>query len=134
MTDLVFRALVSATLLVTLAGLAADDIGARGLPDSLRRAKAAMKERVVSGSSRLQSALRISVVLGYLLSLPALAFFVPHSPWAFLFFTLAWSGLTFHDAPHIHPRAFVPLYEASLVLNGALLALCFLTPLQARFG
>ena len=43
-------------------------------------------------------------------------------------------ALSVWDAPHILPRLFVPMYEASLLLNGAILALCFLSPLAARFG
>jgi hypothetical protein len=135
-TELTFRLIVSLTVLVAVASLAAEEISTKGLPEHLRTAKERMKSLAVASSKQnpLQGLLRISLVLGYLISLVALAFFVPFSPWSYLFFTIAWSILAVIDAPHILPRCFVPLYEASLLLNGAILGLCFLSPLATRFS
>ena len=134
-TELTFRLLVSLTALITVAGIVADELGSGKLPEPLRSVKAQAKALAIASSkkSSIVGTVRISLVAGYFLSLLALALFAPFSPWAYLFFTLAWSALTFSDAPHILPRSFVPLYEASLLLNGAVLALCFLSPLAARF-
>lgn len=135
LTELTFRVLVALTVLVTVAAIVAEEWGARRLPEPLRAAKAQMQAVVVATGTKapLLAAGRIGLVLGYLLSLVALAYFVPFSPWSYLFFTLCWSALAVLDAPHILPRPFVPLYEASLLLNGAILALCFLSPLASRF-
>ena len=135
MTELTFRLLVSLTVLVTVAGIVAEELGSRGLPEHLRAARAEMKIRTVASSKQnlFLGALRISLVVGYLLSLVALAFFVPFSPWVYLLFTVGWSVLAVVDAPLILPRPFVPLYETALLLNGAILALCFLSPLASRF-
>lgn len=78
-------------------------------------------------------ALRIGLVVGYLAALVAVAFFVPFSPWIYLVFTLGWSALTVLDAPHVISRASSLFYEASLLLNGVVLALCFFSPLSGRF-
>lgn len=135
MTEFPFRLLVSLTALVTVAGMVVEEMGSRGLPESLRNAKAKNKALAIAVSKKhpLVGVVRISIVLGYLLSLVALAFFLPFSPWCYLFFTIAWGVLSVIDAPHILPRSFVPLYEVSLLLNGAIIALCFLSPLAARF-
>lgn len=135
MTELTFRLIVSLTVLVTIAGIAAEELGSSKLPEHLRIAKAQMKALAVASSKQnpFYGVLRISLVLGYLASLAALALFVPFSSWAYLFFTVAWSVVAVIDAPHILPRSFVPLYEASLLLNGAVLVLCFLSPLATRF-
>ena len=135
MTELTFRLIVSLTVLVTVAGIVVEEFGSRRLSEHLRTAKAQMKALAVASSKQnpLYGLLRISLVLGYLISLVALGFFFPFSPWAYLFFTIAWSILAIIDAPHILPRPFVPLYEASLLLNGAILGLCFLSPLATRF-
>ncbi|WP_454257444.1 hypothetical protein [Pseudoxanthomonas mexicana] len=136
MTELTFRLIVSLTVLVTVAGIGAEEFGSRRLSEPLRTVKAQMKSLTVASSKQnpIYGLMRISLVLGYLISLVALAFFVPFSPWTYLFFTIAWSILAVIDAPHILPRPFVPLYEASLILNGAILGLCFLSPLAMRFS
>jgi len=134
-TDLTFRLLVSLTALITVAGIVADELGSSGLPEPLRSAKAQAKALAVASSKKSPAigAIRISIIAGYFLSLLAIALFAPFSPWAYLFFTVAWSALTVSDAPHILSRRFVALYEASLLFNGAVLALCFLSPPAVRF-
>jgi hypothetical protein len=135
MTDLTFQALAVLALLATVASLMLDELGARGLPAPLLEARIQMKERAIAASrSRpILGVLRIGMVLGYLSSLVALVCFVPYSPWAYLFFSAAWTGLAVLDAPQVLSRPQVPAYEASLLLNGAVLALCFLTPMANRF-
>lgn len=110
-------------------------LGQAGCPSPSRSAKAQAKALAVASSKKSPAigAIRISIIAGYFLSLLAIALFAPFSPWAYLFFTVAWSALTVSDAPHILSRRFVPLYEASLLLKGAVLALCFLSPLAVRF-
>lgn len=136
MNELVFQLLVSLTVVATVAGIVMEEVGSKRLPEPLRSLKAQAKRASVDASKRHPwvGAARLFVVCGYLLSLVALACFVPFSPWAYLLFTVCWSTLSVWDAPHILPRLFVPMYEASLLLNGAILALCFLSPLAARFG
>lgn len=136
MSEFVFRLLVSLTVLATVGGIVMEEFGSKRLPEPLRSIKAQAKRAAVDASKRHPwvGAARVSIVCGYLLSLLALACFVPVSPWAYLFFTVCWSALSVWDAPHILPRLFIPAYEVSLLLNGAILALCFLSPLAARFG
>ena len=136
MNELVFQLLVSLTVLATVAGIVMEEVGSKRLPEPLRSFKAQAKRAAVDASRRHPwvGAARVSIVCGYLLSLVALACFLPFSPWAYLFFTVCWSALSVWDAPHVLPRLFVPVYEVSLLLNGVILALCFLSPLAARFG
>lgn len=136
MTEPVFQLLVSLTVLATVAGIVMEEVGSKRLPEPLRSLKAQAKRAAVDASKRHPwvGAVRLLIVCGYLLSLVALACFVAFSPWAYLFFTVCWTALSAWDAPHILPRPFVPVYEASLLLNGVVLALCFLSPLAARFG
>ncbi len=136
MTDLTFQLLVACAILSAVGSIVADALGSQTLPEDLQHAKAAIAARVIAACKDrpLLGLLRIAVVAGYMLSLAALAFFVPFSPWACLFFSIAWSALSFGDAPHILTRPVVPFYEASLLLNGAVLALVFGSPLGSRFG
>ncbi|AWH55101.1 hypothetical protein C1924_18845 [Stenotrophomonas sp. ESTM1D_MKCIP4_1] len=96
MTELTFRMFVLLTILVTVGGIVADERGARTLPRLLREERLRIKERAVAASmSRpVLGALRIGLVVGYLAALVAVAFFVPFSPWIYIFFTLGWSALT----------------------------------------
>ncbi len=52
----------------------------------------------------------------------------------YLLFTLGWSALTVLDAPHVISRPSSLFYEASLLLNGVILALCFYSPLSSKFS
>lgn len=136
MTELTFRLLVLLTILVTVGGIVADELGARSLPMLLREERLRIKERVVASSKShpFHGALRIALVVGYLASLVAIAFFLPYSPWAYLLLTLGWSALTVLDAPHVISRPSSLFYEASLLLNGVILALCFYSPLSSKFS
>lgn len=136
MTDLMFQSLVVLAALATVASLVADELGALSLPTPLQDARRQIKEDAIAASRArpVLGVLRIALVLGYLSSLVALACFVPYSPWAYLFFSAAWTGLAVLDAPHVLSRPQIPAYEASLLLNGAVLALCFLTPMANRFA
>lgn len=136
MNELTFRLLVLLTILVTVGGIVADELGARSLPKLLREERLKIKERVVASSKAhpFHGALRIVLVVGYLASLMAIAFFLPYSPWAYLLFTLGWSALTVLDAPHVISRPSSLFYEASLLLNGATLALCLYSPLSSKFS
>lgn len=136
MTDFSFQLLVAFAILCTVGSIVADALGSKTLPADLQRAKAAMAARVIAACKDhpLLGFLRLSLVVSYMLSLAALAFFVPFSPWLCLSCSIAWSALSFSDAPHVLPRPVVPFYEASLLLNGAVLALVFWSPLSSRFG
>ena len=136
MNELTFRLLVLLTILVTVGGIVADELGASSLPRLLREERLRIKERVVASSKShpFHGTLRIALVVGYLASLVAIAFFLPYSPWAYLLLTLGWSALTVLDAPHVISRPSSLFYEASLLLNGVILALCFYSPLSSKFS
>lgn len=136
MTETTFRMIVLLAMIVTVGGIVADERGARTLPMLLREERLRIKERVVAYSKAhpFHAALRMLVVVGYLASLTAIAFFVQFSPWAFLVFTVGWSALTIADAPHVISRPFSLFYEASLLLNGVILALCLYSPLSDKFA
>ena len=136
MTELTFRILVLLTIFVTLGGIVADELGARTLPKRLREERLRIKECVVASSKAhpFYGALRIFLVIGYISSLVAIALFVQFSPWIYLCFTVGWTALTVLDAPHVISRPTSLFYEASLLLNGAILALCLYSPLSSRFS
>lgn len=136
MTDFAFRLLVLSTGLVTVVAVVADEIGARGLPGPLQQFHARSKAAVLAASRKnpLLAALRIGLFLGYLAALAALATFAVWGPVAYLALSVAWSVLSWLDAPHILSKPYVVAYELSLLLNGAVLALCFASPLASRFA
>ncbi|HAL23919.1 MAG TPA: hypothetical protein DCP40_14535 [Stenotrophomonas sp.] len=136
MTELTFRMLVLLTLIATVGGIVFDEIGASTLPKLLQEERLRIKHRVVAYSKAHPTCglLRILLVTGYLASLIPIAFFVPFAPWLFLAFTVGWSALTVIDAPHVISRPASLFYEASLVLNGVILALCFFSSLSGRFS
>ena len=136
MTELTFRLLVLLTIVVTVGGIVIDELGARSLPRLLREERLKIKKRVVASSRAhlFHGALRIVLVVGYLASLIAIAFFVPFSPSAYPLFTFGWSALTVLDAPHVISRPSSLFYEASLLLNGVVLALCLYSPLSSKFS
>ena len=135
MSDFMFRLCVAATMVITIGGMVAEELGSKSLPEILRTEKLKAKELVVAACKAhpAQGFLRFGILAGYLASLAGLFFFMPYSPWCYLFFTLAWSALTIFDAPHMISRTHAVFYEASLLLNGALLALCLLSPVSGLF-
>ena len=136
MTELTFRLLVAVTAVIAIGSEIAEVVGARSLPYALRSHKAQVKVQTVASSKAhpFHGFVRIALVVGYLSSLGGLFFFVILSPWFYLFFTVGWSVISFLDAPHVISRAHSIFYESSLLLNGCLLGLCFLSPLSARFA
>ncbi len=131
---LLFSCLVAACGVLTLAGMVVEEIASRRLPDQLRQYRAETKAAAIALCKRHPAlfALRLTLVVGYFLSLLALGLLWPYSPWAFLLCTVGWTGLSTLDAPQVLSRPFVPIYEAVLILNGMVLALSFFGPLSGR--
>jgi len=123
-------------MIVTIGCIVVDELAAKTLSTLLRGERLKIKERVVAASRAhpFRAAVRIVIVVGYLASLLAVAFFVQFSPWAFLIFTLGWSALTVVDAPHVVSRPSSLFYEVSLLLNGIILALCFDSSVSDKFA
>ena len=118
-----------------MGAVVADVRGSGKLDDSLRVAKEKMAANIVAfcKANPLYYALRILIMIGYLVSLACVGAFVPGSRAVYLGFSLAWSALTYIDGPQIIPKPVILFYDASLLLNGAVLALCYFSPLSNQF-
>lgn len=135
MTDVGFLLLILAAGIAAIGGTVADELGARGLPESLQVARTQAKDTVLALCKRhpVLYFLRLALWFGYLGALVALALFKPWSPLVYLLLSLGWTLLSVLDAPLILSRPQVFFYELSLLLNGAIIALCFASPLSVRF-
>ena len=123
-----FIALIVATLIATIACLAALELSVKHLPPALASAHAERAQALRALSDRVPwlTPLARVVVFGYLASLIALAFDVPGARYVLLVMTIGWTALSTLNAPNIQHRVAVPFYELSLLLNGAVLAVAFM--------
>lgn len=123
-----FITLIVATLISTIACLAALELSVKHLPPALASAHLERAQALRALSDRVPwlTPLARVVVFGYLASLIALAFDVPGARYALLVLTIGWTGLSTLNAPNIQHRVAVPFHELSLLLNGAVLAVAFM--------
>lgn len=123
-----FITLIVATLIVTIACLAALELSVKHLPPALASAHLERAEAMRALSDRVAWLTPVSriIVVGYLASLIALAFDVAGAHYALLVTTIGWTALSTLNAPNIQHRVVVPIYELSLLLNGAVLAVAFM--------
>jgi hypothetical protein len=130
-----FQLLVLTAWLTAAGVLAADAPGSRNLAAPLRDFKATQAALTVASckANKLSGAIRIALVLGYFISLAMIGGFVSGSREVFLVCSLGWSVLSYLDGPLIVPRPVIPFYEGALLLNGAVLALCFFSPFSKSF-
>lgn len=119
--------LVWATGLVGVASLAAQELTVRRLPRDLSEAHERRRAQVdlLSEKYRWLTPLNRLTLVGYFLSIAAIDLDVAYAKYAYLLFTVGWTGLSVLHAPNIHHRIAVVFYEASLLLNGALLVVAF---------
>jgi len=130
-----FQSLIYIAGLAVVGGLVADARGSKTLDGVLRAVKEAKAAQTIAfcKANPIYYFLRISVVLGYLASLACVGLFIPGSRESYLAFSVAWSAISYFDGPLILPKPMIPFYDAALLLNGAVLALCFLSPLSSKF-
>lgn len=136
MSPTLFQFLIILAGIAATASMVAEGYGARSLSDILRAEKERQSALTIAfcKANPVFTLIRMGIIFGYLIALGYLGAFMPASREVFLVFSVAWSVLSYVDAPHILPKTMVPFYEMALMVNGAVLALAFWSPVAQHFS